>query len=88
MNRSRLLLLAAILLGIVNGLVRPLVVILTLPITVVTLGLFLLVINALILLLVAERARMANPVTEVSEFRESWQELGGDGGIKVCLISP
>lgn len=32
-------------------------------------------VSVLILLLVAERARMANPVTEVSEFRESWQEL-------------
>lgn len=33
------------------------------------------VVSVLILLLVAERARMAEPVTEVSEFRESWQEL-------------
>ncbi|MEZ5508040.1 MAG: hypothetical protein R3F47_08850 [Gammaproteobacteria bacterium] len=30
---------------------------------------------AVIFLLVAERAKLANPVTEVSEFRESWQEL-------------
>jgi putative membrane protein len=44
---------AALLLGIVNAVVRPLVVILTLPITVVTLGLFLLVINAAMLALVA-----------------------------------
>ncbi len=47
------LFLAALLLGIVNALVRPVVVVLTLPITVVTLGLFLLVINALMLALVA-----------------------------------
>jgi putative membrane protein len=40
------LLLAALLLGIVNAVVRPLVIILTFPITVVTLGLFLLVVNA------------------------------------------
>src|SRR4030042_6145712 len=37
---------AALLLGIVNAVVRPLLVILTLPITVLTLGVFLLVINA------------------------------------------
>jgi putative membrane protein len=44
---------AALLLGIVNALVRPLIVILTLPITILTLGLFLLVINAAMLGLVA-----------------------------------
>lgn len=47
------LILAAILLGLVNGLVRPLVVILTLPLTIVTLGLFLLVVNGIMLALVA-----------------------------------
>jgi putative membrane protein len=44
---------AALLLGLVNAIVRPLVILLTLPITVVTLGLFLLVINAGMLALVA-----------------------------------
>jgi putative membrane protein len=44
---------AALLLGIVNAVVRPLLVILTLPITVITLGLFLLVVNAAMLGLVA-----------------------------------
>lgn len=47
------LLLAALLLGVTNALVRPLLIILTLPITVITLGLFLLVINAAMLGLVA-----------------------------------
>jgi len=47
------LLLAAVLLGIVNAFVRPLAFILTLPITVVTLGLFLLVLNAGMVALVA-----------------------------------
>lgn len=47
------LIVAAFLLGFVNAFVRPLVVILTLPITIVTLGLFLLVVNALMLMLVA-----------------------------------
>ena len=44
---------AALLLGMVNAVVRPLLIILTLPITVLTLGLFLLVINAAMLGLVA-----------------------------------
>jgi putative membrane protein len=44
---------AALLLGVINAIVRPLVLILTLPITIVTLGLFLLVINASMLGLVA-----------------------------------
>lgn len=44
---------AAVLLGVVNGVVRPVLVILTLPITVLTLGFFLLVINAAMLALVA-----------------------------------
>jgi putative membrane protein len=47
------LLLAAVLLGVVNAFVRPLAFILTLPITVVTLGLFLLVLNAGMVALVA-----------------------------------
>jgi putative membrane protein len=44
---------AALLLGIVNAIVRPVVILLTLPLTIVTLGLFLLVINAAMLGLVA-----------------------------------
>ncbi|MGE5248044.1 MAG: phage holin family protein [Verrucomicrobiota bacterium] len=44
---------AAFVLGLVNAVVRPLFVILTLPITVVTLGIFLLVINGLLLWLVS-----------------------------------
>lgn len=47
------LLVAALLLGLVNAFVRPLVVLLTLPITVVTLGLFLWIVNAAMLGLVA-----------------------------------
>jgi len=47
------LLVAALLLGVVNALVRPVLIILTLPITLITLGLFLLVVNAAMLGLVA-----------------------------------
>jgi putative membrane protein len=40
------LILAGVLLGVVNSVVRPIAIVLTLPMTVATLGLFLLVINA------------------------------------------
>lgn len=43
----------ALVLGIVNAIVRPVMIVLTLPITLLTLGLFLFVINALMLWLVA-----------------------------------
>lgn len=47
------LFLAAMLLGIVNAFVRPVVTILTLPLTILTLGLFLLIVNAAMVGLVA-----------------------------------
>ena len=47
------LLLAGLLLGVVNALVRPIIFILTLPLTILTLGLFLLVLNAGMVALVA-----------------------------------
>lgn len=47
------LLAAALLLGIVNAIVRPIAVVLTLPLTLLSLGLFLLVVNAAMLGLVA-----------------------------------
>jgi putative membrane protein len=47
------LILAAILMGLVNAFIRPLIVMLTLPLTILTFGLFLIVINALMFGLVA-----------------------------------
>jgi putative membrane protein len=47
------LILAGVLLGVVNAFVRPLAVVLTLPFLIVTLGLFLLVVNTAMLGLVA-----------------------------------
>jgi len=44
---------AALVLGLVNALVKPILVVLTLPVTVLTLGLFLLVLNALLFWAVA-----------------------------------
>jgi len=47
------LIIAALLLGFVNAIVRPVLIILTLPITLVTLGLFLFVVNGISLGIVA-----------------------------------
>jgi putative membrane protein len=47
-------LLAALVLGLVNAIVRPILVLLTLPVTILTLGLFLFVLNALLFWLAAE----------------------------------
>ena len=44
-------LIVAVVLGLLNIFIKPILVILTLPVTIVTLGLFLLVINAVIILL-------------------------------------
>ena len=44
---------AALLLGLVNAVVRPLVVLITLPLTILSLGFFLLIVNGAMLLLVA-----------------------------------
>ena len=47
-------LLAALVLGLVNAVIRPILVILTLPATILTLGLFIFMINALLFWFVAE----------------------------------
>lgn len=64
------LLAAALLLGIVNAVVRPIAVVLTLPLTLLSLGLFLLVINAAMLGLVA----LLLGGFSISSF---WTALGG-----------
>ena len=72
------LVIAAVLLGLVNAVVRPIAFILTLPITVVTLGLFLLVLNAMMIGLVAWLV----PGFTISDF---WTAVGG--AIVVGLVS-
>jgi len=72
------LILAAIVLGVINAFVRPLAFILTLPITIVTLGLFLLVLNAGMVALVAWLV----PGFEISGF---WTAMGA--AIIVGLVS-
>ena len=51
------LVVSALLLGFANAILRPLLVLLTLPLTMLTLGLFLLVINALMIMLVSALVR-------------------------------
>lgn len=72
------LIVAAIVLGVVNAFVRPLAFILTLPITIVTLGLFLLVLNAGMVALVAWLV----PGFQVAGF---WTALGA--AVIVSLVS-
>jgi putative membrane protein len=72
------LIVAAILLGIVNAFVRPLAFILTLPLTVLSLGFFLLVLNAAMVGLVA----WIVPGFEISGF---WTAVGA--ALIVSLVS-
>jgi putative membrane protein len=72
------LILAALVMGVVNALVRPLAFILTLPITIVTLGIFLLVLNAAMFALVA----WLLPGFSISGF---WAALFG--WLIVCIVS-
>jgi putative membrane protein len=89
-DSAQTLILAALLLGVVNAVVKPLVLILTLPITVLSLGFFLLIINAAMLSLVAKlvngftldsfgTAMLASLIVSVC----SWFAAGLLGGIKV-----
>jgi len=48
------LIIAAVILGIANAIVRPILIILTLPITILTLGLFLLIVNGAVFWLVGQ----------------------------------
>lgn len=75
---TRSLIVAALLLGLANAIVRPVLVVLTLPLTLITFGLFLLVINALVLLLVAGLVRGFR----ISSF---WTALGAS--IFVAVLS-
>jgi putative membrane protein len=52
-DNAATLVLAGLLLGVVNAIVRPILIILTLPITILSLGFFLLVVNTAMVALVA-----------------------------------
>lgn len=90
------LVLAALLLGIVNALVRPLLILLTLPITVLTLGLFLLVVNAAMFGLVAAlldgfhvagfgAALLGSIVVGLTGWVASWY-VGPRGRVEVLVV--
>ncbi len=85
---------AAILLGIVNAIVRPVLVFFTFPITILTLGLFLLVINGLMIELVAHflkgfevsglgAAILASLVVSLTSWVISW--FVGPAGFEVVV---
>lgn len=89
-------LVAALLLGLVNALVRPLLVILTFPITILTLGLFLLVIHAGMFALVAWllsgfyvsgffSALFGALIVSLTSTMASWY-IGPDGRYEVLII--
>jgi putative membrane protein len=63
-------LIAALVLGLVNAIVRPILLVLTLPLTLVTLGLFLFVLNALCLWL-------TSAVVPGFDVRGFWPAFGG-----------
>ena len=90
------LLIAALLLGFVNAVVRPLLVLLTLPFTILTLGLFLLVVNAAMLGLVAAfladfsirsffSAVLGSIIVSLTSWLASWN-IGSSGRIDVMVI--
>ena len=89
-------LLAAFLLGLVNAVVRPLVFLMTLPLTVVTLGLFIFVLNAAMFGLVAAMldnfqvagfwsAVFGAIIVSVTSTVASWY-IGPDGRFEVFVI--
>ena len=47
----------ALIFGVINAIIRPVVVLFTLPLTIITLGLFMFVVNALMLMLTSRIAR-------------------------------
>jgi len=88
--------LAAILLGVVNAIVRPIAFILTLPLTIVTLGLFLFVLNAAMFGLVAAfldnfaiagfwSALFGAVIVSITSTISSWY-IGPDGRYEVFVI--
>ncbi len=88
--------LAAVLLGLVNGFVRPLAFLLTLPITILTLGLFLFVLNAAMFGLVAAMldnfivagfwsAIFGSLLVSITSTIASWY-IGSNGRIDVIVV--
>lgn len=81
-ERALTLLGVAIIFGLVNAIVRPILRLLTLPLVVLTLGLFLLVLNALMLLLTEWIAEQFDLAFQVDGF---WSALLG--ALIVTIVS-
>ncbi len=90
------LIVAALLLGLVNAIVRPIAFLLTLPLTIVTMGLFLFVLNAAMFGLVASMlgkfyvagfwsALFGAAVVSITSTVASWY-IGPDGRYEVYVI--
>lgn len=89
--------LAAVLLGLVNAFVRPIAFVLTLPITLITLGLFLFVLNAAMFALVAAMldyfivsgfwaALFGAIIVSITSTIASWY-IGPDGRVEVIVVT-
>ena len=87
---------SALLLGFVNAVIRPLIVLLTLPITILTLGIFLLVVNAAMLGLVASffdnftisgffAAILGSVIVSLVSWLVSWC-IGPKGRIDIMIV--
>ncbi len=87
---------ASLLLGIVNAVVRPVAVLLTLPFTILTLGLFLLAVNAAMLGLVAAlldgfalagfgSALLGSIVVSLTGWVASWY-IGPTGRVEILVV--
>ncbi len=90
------LIVAALLLGLVNAIVRPIAFLLTLPLTIVTMGLFLFVLNAAMFGLVASMlgkfyvagfwsALFGAAIVSITSTVASWY-IGPDGRYEVYVI--
>jgi putative membrane protein len=88
---------AAVLLGVVNAVVRPIAFVLTLPLTLVTLGLFLFVLNAAMFALVAAMldnfivsgfwsALFGAIIVSITSTIASWY-IGPDGRVEVIVVT-
>ena len=76
------LLVVALIFGVVNAILKPIFQIVTIPLVLLTLGLFLIVINALMLLLTSGLAGLLNVGWQVDGF---WTAVGGS--IVVSIVS-
>ncbi len=78
-NKLQNLLIASLLLGILNAFVRPILLLIALPLLIFSLGLFTLVINALLLMLVSQ---LLQPSFQVDSFRHAFL-----GALIISIIS-